>query len=158
MAARPNRFWRWLFRAPLQLYRWHCGWLLGHRFLLLIHIGRRTGRRHETVLEVMEYHPAVSEAVVMSGFGHDADWLRNIVARPGAWVAIGQDRFPACHRFLDTPEATRVVADYETRHRLIAPIVRWALTRLAGWPYRGSDGDRRRLVRQLPLIAFRPQS
>ena len=49
---------RWLFRLPVYLYRCHCGGLLGHRFLLLIHRGRRTGRRYETVLEVMEYRAA----------------------------------------------------------------------------------------------------
>src|SRR5215469_3700219 len=38
---------RRLFRVPVYLYWWKCGWLLGHRFLLLNHTGRRTGlRRH----------------------------------------------------------------------------------------------------------------
>ena len=42
---------RQLFRAPVYLYRWNFGWMLGHRFLLLIHIGRRIGLRRHTVLE-----------------------------------------------------------------------------------------------------------
>ena len=50
----------------MYLYRWKCGWLLGHRFLLLIHVGRRTGLRRCTVLEVLEYRKEGSEAVVMS--------------------------------------------------------------------------------------------
>jgi hypothetical protein len=32
------------------------------------------------------------------------------------------------------------------------------LSRLLGWRYRGSDEDCRRLVRQLPLLVFRPRS
>ena len=52
--------------------------MLGHRFLLLIHVGRRTGLRRHTVLEVMEYRREGPEAVVMSAFGRNADWLRNI--------------------------------------------------------------------------------
>ena len=48
----------YLFRAPVYLYRWHLGWMLGHRLLLLTHIGRRTGLRRQTVLEVVELRSA----------------------------------------------------------------------------------------------------
>lgn len=147
---------RRLFRVPVYLYRWNCGWLLGHRFLLLIHIGRRTGLRRHTVLEVMEYRKAGSEAVVMSAFGRNADWLRNIEAMPGAEVVIGSQQFVAAHRFLDEEEATRVITGYERRNWFIAPIIRAVLSRLLGWPYDGLETARRRLVAQLPLVAFRP--
>ena len=80
---------RRLFRAPVYLYRWNCGWLLGHRLLLLIHIGRRTGLRRHTVLEVMDYRKKGPEAVVMSAFGRNADWLRNIEATPARrWSSV----------------------------------------------------------------------
>jgi hypothetical protein len=29
------------------------GWLLGNRFLMLIHTGRHSGRLHQTVIEVV---------------------------------------------------------------------------------------------------------
>ncbi|HTQ35196.1 MAG TPA: nitroreductase family deazaflavin-dependent oxidoreductase [Stellaceae bacterium] len=156
MTARPNRAIRWLFRLPVCLYHWRLGWLLGHRFLLLIHTGRRSGRRHETVLEVMEYRAASREAVVMNAFGRNSDWRRNIEARPGAEIIIGREQFLATHRDVEPEEAAAVVAGYERRNRLMAPIVRLGLRWLAGWPYRGTDADRQRLVAQLPLIAFRP--
>ena len=41
-SPRLNAVVRGLFRAPVYLYRWRCGWLIGHRFLLLIHTGRHT--------------------------------------------------------------------------------------------------------------------
>jgi hypothetical protein len=75
---------RGLLRAPLYLYRGKCGWLFGHRFLLLIHLGRRTGLRRYTVLEVIDYRDELPEAVVMSAFGPGAGWLRNIGATSGA--------------------------------------------------------------------------
>ena len=70
-----------------------CGWLLGHRFLMLIQIGRRTGLRRYTILEVMEYRKGLPEMVVMSGFGRNPDWLRNIEATPNLEVVIGVKRF-----------------------------------------------------------------
>ena len=153
--TRLNGVLRRLFRAPVYLYRWKCGWLLGHRFLLLIHIGRRTGLRRRTVLEVMDYRKESPEAVVMSAFGRNADWLRNIEATPGTEVVIGSQHFVAARRFLDEEEAISVITGYERRNRFIAPIIRVVLTRLLGWQYDGSTSVGRRLVAQLPLIAFR---
>jgi hypothetical protein len=56
------------------LYRVGAGPLLGHRFLLLAHRGRRTGRRYETVLEVVRWRAETSEAVVLAGLGRRAQW------------------------------------------------------------------------------------
>ena len=146
----------YLFRAPVYLYRWHLGWLLGHRVLLLTHVGRRTGRRHHTVLEVVEYRKPGPEVVVANGFGRNSDWVQNIEAGPGEEVTVGAQHFLASHRFLGEEEAIGVMRDYERPNRFIAPIVRRGLSWILGWEYRGSDTDRQRLVRQLPLIAFRP--
>ncbi|HKW92211.1 MAG TPA: nitroreductase family deazaflavin-dependent oxidoreductase [Methylomirabilota bacterium] len=148
----------YLLRAPVYLYRWRLGWLLGHRCLLLTHIGRRSGLRRHTVLEVVEYRRDGPEVVVAAGFGPDSDWVRNIEANSSAEeVTVGSQRFVASHRFLREEEAVRVIESYEQRNRLIAPIVRRGFSWLLGWRYRGGASDRRRLVRQLPLIAFRPR-
>jgi len=146
----------YLFRAPVYLYRWHLGWLLGHRFLLLTHIGRKTGLRRQTVLEVIEYRPQGPEVVVVNGFGRDSDWIRNIEATGGEEVTVGSQHFAAAHRFLKEEEAVEVIRAYEWRNRFFAPIVRRSLSWLLGWTYRGSDAERHRLVEQLALIAFRP--
>ena len=152
---RLNATLRRLFRAPVYLYRWRCGWLLGHRFLLLIHTGRRSRLKRYTVLEILHWRAEPVEMVVMSGFGPNADWLRNIEATSSPEIVVGSKRFIAAHRFLDTEEAIRVIAAYEQRNRLLAPILRRVLSRLLGWRYDGSEGSRRRAVAQLPLVAFR---
>ncbi len=148
----------YLFRAPAYLYRWRLGWLLGHRCLLLTHIGRRTGLRRQTVLEVVEYRKKGPEVVVANGFGPDSDWVRNIEAKPGEEVTVGWQHFVASHRFLGEEEAMRVIRGYEHRNRFIAPIVRRGFSWLLGWPYHGVEEDRRRLVSQVPLLAFRPRT
>jgi deazaflavin-dependent oxidoreductase (nitroreductase family) len=148
----------YLFLAPVYLYRWQLGWLFGHRLLLLTHVGRRTGLRRQTVLEVVEYRKEGPEVVVVNGFGPESDWLRNIEAGPGEEVTVGSEHFAATHRFLGEEEAMRVIQGYEHRNRFIAPIVRRGLSWMLGWQYHGGEGNRRRLVRQLPLLAFRPRS
>ena len=147
---------RELARAPLLLYRAHLGWLLGQRFLKLSHIGRRTGARHSTVLEVVRRARDGREYVVLSGFGPSSDWFRNLQANGAAEVTVGRRHFRAAHRVLDHAEAASVLADYEARNRLIRPVVRRVLSRLLGWHYDGSDASRARVVGQLPVVALRP--
>ena len=98
-----------LLRAPVWIYHWRCGWVLGRRFLLLIHTGRRTGRTRRTVLEVMQYRPETSEAIVMCAFGENAGWLRNIRAMPAPDIVLGARRFAATFRVLSAGEAEVVI-------------------------------------------------
>ena len=86
---------RYVFRAPVYIYRWRLGWLLGHRCLLLTHIGRRSGMRRQTVLEVIEYRKEGPEVVVANAFGPNSDWVRNIEASPGEEVTVGSQHFEA---------------------------------------------------------------
>ena len=51
-----------------------------------------------------------------------------------------------------------MLADYERRNRLIAPIVRRLLSWLAGFRYDCSDAARRRLVDSFPVLALRPKT
>jgi deazaflavin-dependent oxidoreductase (nitroreductase family) len=153
---RPGRLLRAMLGAPARLYDWHLGWLLGHRFLRLTHTGRHTGRTYRTVLEVVGTDPAFDEVTVMAGLGTRADWYRNITARPATEIAIGRRRFTPEHRVLGEVEAAMALANYERRNRLAAPVIRIVLSRLVGWHYDASPQARARLVRELPLIAFRP--
>jgi deazaflavin-dependent oxidoreductase (nitroreductase family) len=150
---------RWLTRASRVanlLYDRNLGWLLGHRFLRLTHVGRHSGRRYHTVLEVVGHDRAGPEFFVVSGFGTRADWLRNLDACGPATVTVGRRTFPADHRRLVDAEAYAVLVDYERHHRWIRPVIHRALSWLLGWPYRGSGADRGRLVEQLPVIGLRP--
>ena len=138
-----NPVFRRLARGPLILYRWHVGWLLGHRFLLLVHTGRRSGLEHRAVLEVLHYDPNTSVVAVMAGFGRRCDWYQNLQAHPAAKIVLGRQSFPASGRDLSEDEAVTVLAEYEHRNRIAAPLVRWTLSQLVGWPYDGTDRSRR---------------
>jgi deazaflavin-dependent oxidoreductase (nitroreductase family) len=146
-----------LLRAPAALYSVNAGWMLGHRFLLLVHRGRRTGRVYRTVLEVVAWDEEAREAIVMSGFGPKSQWYRNVLAVDPVEVRIARLRFAPEVRRLDVGEAAAVLAGYEDRNRLAAPLVRAVLSRLTGFRYRGSESDRREAVQLLPLVAFRPR-
>jgi deazaflavin-dependent oxidoreductase (nitroreductase family) len=154
--ARPGPILRWVLRFPRALYRWRLGWLLGRRFLLLEHVGRTTGSRYQTVLEVIAYHRSTGAAVVMSGWGRTSDWYRNIEVAGHATVTLGRKTMKADARVLDDEDAVRALANYERRNRWIRPVVRRVLSQLAGFRYDGTDDGRLALVRQLPVVKFTP--
>lgn len=153
----PGRWTRTLFRVPTLVYRLRGGWLLGHRFLMLTHVGRTTGHLHTVVLEVLHFDPVSREAVVMSGFGRRSNWYRNLQAAPARRVVVGRDSFVPEHRELSEAEAVAVLHGNERHHPLIRRLIRRVLSSLVGWSYDGSAAARRRLVRELPLLAFRPR-
>jgi deazaflavin-dependent oxidoreductase (nitroreductase family) len=148
---------RRLLRAPTWLFRAGLGPVFGSRFLMLTHVGRRSGRTYRTVVEVVGRLPG-GGFVVMAGFGARTDWLRNALAGGAREVAVGRHRFAPEIRQLGQDEAAAVLAEYERRNRLAAPVVRAVLSRLVGWRYTGTDDERRRLVAALPLVALSPRT
>lgn len=154
--APPTGVLRALLGLPVHLYHAHLGVLLGHRSLLLVHTGRKTGLHRETVLEVVRYDPATQESVVAAGWGRRTGWLHNVEAGLAHEVWTGRQRFAPDWRILPPDEAERIFADYERRNRLIAPVIRAVLSRLLGWRYDGTPAARRQAVEQLSLVAFRP--
>ena len=146
-----------LLRGPARLYDLRLGWIFGHRFLRLTHVGRTSGRRYHTMLEVVGRDPQSGEVIVVAGLGRSAQWYLNVRAGGAVEVAVGRERFAPLHRELEADEAAAVLSAYELRHRAIAGIVRLVLSRLVGWHYDGSEVARRALVRELPMIGLRPR-
>jgi deazaflavin-dependent oxidoreductase (nitroreductase family) len=114
MAQRPNPILVVALRAPRALYRRRLGWLLGHRFLLLEHIGRITGHQHQTVLEVIDYDPSSGEAIVMSGWGKTSDWYRNVESTGRARITVGRQSMGALASVLTDTEAASALAGYRS--------------------------------------------
>lgn len=149
---------RALLGLPVHLYHARLGFLLGRRFLLLVHTGRRTGIQRESVLEVIRYDPVTREVVVAAGWGRRTGWLHNVEAGLAREVWLGRERFVPAWRVLGADEAERLFADYERRNRFMGPIVRAVVSRLVGWHYDGTSAARRRVVEQLSLVGFRPRT
>ena len=108
-----------LVRAPLWLYRYGLGGLLGQRFVMLEHTGRRSGRQRRVVLEVLEVleHPEPTRYLVLSGFGEHAQWYRNVLADPQVRISVGRLRSePATAWPLDESGAADAVRRYADLH------------------------------------------
>lgn len=131
------------------LYRLRLGRVLGHRFLVIVHRGRRSGRLYRTVLEVVRWDSERREALVASGWGAKANWYRNLRAAPAVEVMLADARFVPEQRFVERDERVEVLRGYRRAHPLAARILgRLLHMRL------DEDGIRNAAGR-LPMVAFR---
>jgi deazaflavin-dependent oxidoreductase (nitroreductase family) len=112
----PKGIFRLALRAPIILYRWHLGFLLGNRFVYLEHRGRRSGILRHVVIEVADYDPTVRSVVVVAAWGDKADWYENIQADPHVTITLGAKRYPAVARTLTKDEAKAHLQAYARRH------------------------------------------
>ena len=148
----PGRLALAAMRMPLPLYRHGWGRLLDHTFLLITHQGRKTGKRRDTVAMALNYDPSTHEAVVCSAWGPNADWIRNIRARPALGIQIGRESYIPEQRFLSEDESVAVAIEFRRRHpwrlRILAAILGWGDLR--------TDTAIREFVRTRPFVSFRP--
>lgn len=149
---RPGRLALAVFRLPLPLYRAGWGWLfLGHTFLALTHVGRRTGLPHIAAAMVLAEDRVTGEVVICSVWGAGVDWVRNLRAHPARLVQIGRTSFVPQHRFLTSGEAVAVGVEFRRRHpwrcRLISRVLGVDLC---------SEAGIREFVDGRPFVALRP--
>ena len=140
------------FRLPIWLYRLGLGGLLGTRFLLLTHIGRKSGRERRTVLEVVRYDKEDSTFVVAAGFGTGSDWYRNIRVNPRVTVQCGRKRWQMTASFLSPEQAGDELLDYARHH----PLALKELARFMGYRVDGSQASTRALGQALAMVVFHP--
>lgn len=152
----PTGILRFLLTIPNALYAAHLGRLLGHRFLLLTHRGRKSGQLRRVVLEVVRHDAATGESIVAAGWGRRTQWYLNVLAGGVVEVSTAGRTYRPTWRQVEADEAVAILADYERRMRFGGAIVRAVLSRLLGWRYDGSSEARRRAAEQLPMLAIRP--
>jgi deazaflavin-dependent oxidoreductase (nitroreductase family) len=153
---KPRGLLKWAFHLPRYFYRWHLGWMLGHLCLMITHIGRKTGRLRQTVIEVIHYDPATQECIVMAGWGTRSDWYRNIEAHPAIEVQVGCQRYRPHQRLLSAEETLAILEEYPKCHPWRARVLLPLLARMVGYTYDGTQEGLRAISEAMRGVAFRP--
>lgn len=144
---------RFGLRFPICLYRFHLGWLLGDRFLMLTHTGRISGRPHQTVLEVVAYDKKSNTYVIASGWGEKSSWFKNITKNNRVVVTTRNRRFQATANRLSVEEANQVLINYAHKY----PLAFRELAGLMGSARGVSDEENCDLLAQtIPLFSLKP--
>jgi deazaflavin-dependent oxidoreductase (nitroreductase family) len=150
LKEKPQGLWRTVLHSPTYLFKWNLGFVMGDRFMLIDHFGRRSGTRYQTPVEVVEHDHDGGEYIVCSGTGAGADWYRNLEAAPAPQIQVGNRRWQPSQRFLDAEEAAARFKRYETAH----PKVAQRLLRAMGHSYDGSHEGRISMMADMPMVAF----
>lgn len=149
----PRGLLRLFLRMPIFLYNAHLGWLLGGRFLMLTHIGRKSGIPRQVVLEVVHHDTDTSVYFVAAGWRGKADWFKNIQVNPSVHVTVGAHTFKATAAVMQLVEAAATLYIYARRY----PLAFRELSRLMmGEVLQSTQEDCFRLAESVPLVKINP--
>jgi deazaflavin-dependent oxidoreductase (nitroreductase family) len=141
---------RFLFRLPIWLYRAQLGWLMGQRFMLIRHTGRKSGLPRQVVVEVVRHDKENRAYIVASGFGKKSQWYRNLQKTPHTTIQVGRKKYSVEADFLSPATGADEMADYARRHSVAAR----NLAQLMGYRVDGTEADYRALGEQIPFVAL----
>lgn len=149
---KPRGLARLFWRSPILLYKLGLGGLMGERLLLLTHVGRVSSEERETVIDVVAKDEKRDAYYVVSAWGEQADWLRNIQKNPQCTIQEGANHISARAERVSKGEAESILMDYANRH----PRALRSLAAFSGFEVDGSEQDYRKMARQLPTVLFLP--
>ena len=150
----PGPLLRFFFRAPVWFYRLHLGWLLGSRFLLINHVGAKTGLPRRAVVEVIKKDRALDHYWIASGYGARAQWYKNLVKTPAVTIQVGARVLQVMARELDPEQRSELMVECVADH----PTAAKQLMRMLGYGVDGSDDDYREVGRTaLRMFVFEPR-
>ena len=152
----PKGLLRWVLRVPVVLYRLNLGWLLGKRFLLLNHIGRKSGQLRQTVVEVVAHDKASDTYYIVSGWGYKADWYQNLLATPAIVIQVGRRKLAMRAESVSPDVGAQVLLNYRREH----PFAARELSRLLGIDiHKTGPAKLEEIVYELlPVVALHPQN
>jgi deazaflavin-dependent oxidoreductase (nitroreductase family) len=139
-------------KLPLPLYRIGLGWMFGHRFMLVTHLGRRSGKVRRTVLAVLRYDAETKEIMAISAWSA-SEWYKNILVCPALQVETGFTRYAPAQRFLAPEEIATLFEAYRRECPTFSRIV----CRIPGWKWNSSHEELLVLAQTLRGVAFRPR-
>ncbi|MGH7790629.1 MAG: nitroreductase family deazaflavin-dependent oxidoreductase [Candidatus Binatia bacterium] len=153
----PGPLRRALFRLPLWLERvaghgpaQAVTRLVGVDWIVLETVGRRSGRPHTVVLDIVGRD--ATRYYVQPAYGRRADWVCNALAEPRVHVRIGTRRCPARVRDATGAEGAGVVLRFIRAHPWYARVIVW----FVGYTSRldRSDAELLRDLAATPVLAI----
>jgi deazaflavin-dependent oxidoreductase (nitroreductase family) len=148
----PPAFMLPFMKMPLILYRLGLGWMLGKRFMLLTHTGRRSGKVYRSVLAVLRFDENTREIFVVSPWS-GSNWYRNIQTTPALEVETGQVRYAPVQRTLSPEEIAVLFIEFRQQNPIFSRLV----ARIPGWKIDSSYEEFLSLAQNLRGVAFRPK-
>lgn len=152
--TKPRGLLKWFLRMPIWLYRVGLGWMMGKRFIMLTHTGRKSGLARNAVIEVVHFDPTSKSYTVASGWGEKSDWFQNIMKNPEVMISTHKGDLKVRATHLTAQDGAAMLHNYAKKH----PAAFRALTRMM-LGNQSADGqiDVNAIAQILPVISFVPR-
>lgn len=126
--------------------------MLGVEWIVLDTRGRRSGRPHTVMLDVIGYDAARDIYYVQPAAGRRSDWVRNVTADPHVTARVGPRHLRAVVRDATGPEGAAVVLRFLRAHPWYGRIIVW----FVGYVDRidRPDDELRRDLESTPVFAI----
>ena len=152
---RPNQLLKFFFKVPVWLHKiGFGGWerLIGAQWMLITTTGRKTGKRRETMVDVMDYDKAADIYYIEAAYGARADWYKNIQSNPIFEAKVGRRKFKARAGALSNEGAGEMLVQFY-RHK---PAYTRSVMAMAGMKFKDED-ELRVMGKDLTLLAVKPE-
>lgn len=152
---RPGKFLKFFFKVPIWMYKIGFGgferWF-GAQWMLITHIGRKTGKRYESMVDVMDYDKTTDTYYVEAAYGARADWYKNIQSSAVFEARVGRRKFKACAGALSTEGASDMLVQFYRSK----PAYTRSVMAMAGVKFK-DENDLRELGKKVTLLAVKPE-
>jgi len=152
---RPNRILKFFFKVPVILHKMGLGgWehLIGAQWMLITHTGRKSGKRYDSMVDVMDYDKATDTYYIEAAYGARADWYKNIQANSVFEAKVGRRKFKASAGALTTKGASEMLVQFYRSK----PAYTRSVMAMAGMKFKDED-ELRILGKNLTLLAVKPE-
>ncbi len=121
--------------------------------MLIATTGRKTGKRRETLVDVMDYNPTTDTYYIEAAYGSHADWFKNIQANPLFNAQVGRRKFIAQAEILNEGDTGEILVQFFRRK----PAYTRSVMAMVGMKFKDED-ELRVLGKNLTLLVVKPQS
>jgi len=152
---RPNRLLKFFFKVPVWFHKMGFGgWerLIGAQWMLITTIGRKTGKRRNAMVDVMDHDKATDTYYIEAAYGAHADWYKNMQSNPIFEAQVGRRKFKARAGALSTEGAGDMLVQFYRNK----PAYTRSVMAMAGMKFKDED-DLRVIGKNLTLLAVKPE-
>ena len=153
---RPSGWLKIFFKMPVLFARMgFAGWerLFGLEWMLLVTIGRKSGKKRYTMVDVLLYDRETDTYFIEVGFGKNSDWYQNIRGNPNFEAQVGWRRFRAVAEELPRDKAGDVMVNFFRRR----PAYSKSIMKMIGIPLTTEEELRKMVLNYCTLLAVHPQ-
>ncbi|NOH03482.1 MAG: nitroreductase family deazaflavin-dependent oxidoreductase [Chloroflexi bacterium] len=154
LEKRPSVLLKFFFKIPLLLHSLGFGgwerWI-GAQWMFIATTGRKTGKRREAMVDVMDYDSATDTYYIEAAYGKRADWYRNIQSNPIFEAQVGRRKFKARAGELTETDTGEMLVQFYRRK----PAYTRSVMAMVGMKFKDED-ELRVLGRGLTLLTVKP--